>query len=72
MDKPEENITGRFGQDLDRLGSEQLRLEGRVYSLEKEMAMCMNILTIGLLVGGYFLYRWSTENMANTIPGVQA
>jgi hypothetical protein len=55
--------------ELDRLGNDQLRLENRVYSLEKEMALCVNLLTAAAIIALYFGYRWYVENVL-TIPGV--
>lgn len=49
--------------------NEHLQLEGRVYTLEKEMQMVSNILLIGIMVGGYFAYRWYFQYI-NSIPGV--
>lgn len=53
------------------LTQEGYRLEGRIYSLEKEMALVANLVTIGAVIGAYFLYKWYMENYAShTIEGV--
>lgn len=49
--------------------SDYLQLEGRIYTLEKEMQMVSNLLLLGIMVGGYFAYRWYVQNVMS-IPGV--
>jgi len=57
---------------LSGLTQEGYRLEGRIYSLEKEMALVANLVTIGAVIGAYFLYKWYMENYGtpNAIEGV--
>lgn len=49
--------------------SEHLQLSGRVYSLEKEIDAITKLLTIAVMVGGYFLYQWYMQKIGS-IPGV--
>lgn len=44
-------------------------LSFRVAKLEKDNAFLMNMLTLAMLVGGYFLARWYSERVGH-IPGV--
>lgn len=48
---------------------EHLNLSSRVYTLEKEMGFALNVITLGMVIGGYFLYRWYVEHIGS-IPGV--
>lgn len=57
---------------VSRLEDEIYRLEGRVYSLEKEAELISNLLLAAILVGGYFLYQWYVVKMHGSIPGVSA
>lgn len=56
---------------LDRVDIEHMRIEGRVYSLEKEVQFLTNILALAAICAGYYLLRWYQEN-ASSIPGVSA
>lgn len=47
------------------------QLESRVYSLEKEMQLTLNILCLVAIAGVYLGARWYMSNMAH-IPGVGA
>jgi len=68
MDQP--RLTDEEIRDLARQGCDDLnRLNARVYQLEKEMGLVANLVTIGALVGAYFLYQWYLQRLA-TIPGV--
>jgi hypothetical protein len=49
--------------------TDYLQIEGRVYTLEKEMQMVSNLLLLGIMIGGYFAYRWYVQNVMS-IPGV--
>lgn len=57
--------------DTPRVHDEICLLEGRIYSLEKEMSLCLNLLTIGVVIAVYFGYKWYVDNVLTTIPGVQ-
>jgi len=48
---------------------EHLNLSARVVTLEKEMTQVINLLTIGVMVGAYFLYQWYVQKIGS-IPGV--
>lgn len=60
-------------QDVNRMQLEMnqdiLRMESRLYSLEKEMGLVANLVTIAAIVGAYYLYQWYLQRLA-TIPGV--
>jgi hypothetical protein len=56
---------------LSELHSEQLKLESRIYTLEKEAAFLSNILVLAGVIGIYFGLQWYVKNVQN-IPGVQS
>jgi hypothetical protein len=55
---------------VNSLEDDLLRLENRVYSLEKEAELISNLLLAAVLIGGYFLYQWYVVKMNGHIPGV--
>lgn len=62
-DQPE-----RFRVETDEA---YLRLESRVYSLEKELAFVSNLLVLGCIVAVYFGVKWYQENYGYDLPGVK-
>lgn len=59
---------------LSGLTQEGYRLESRIYSLEKEMSLVANLVTVVAVVGAYFLYQWYMQNHGtpNAVEGAQA
>jgi hypothetical protein len=63
-DKPKETQEERFSSYEN-----QLELEARVYTLEKDMQLVTNFMILGLCVSVYFGLRWYQQNVAS-IHGV--
>lgn len=52
-------------ESLSKLQDEQIRLEARIYTLEKESQMFANFLLLTCVIGGYFLARWYVRNLSS-------
>jgi hypothetical protein len=70
LDREEESKELASLSKVNKVEDELLRLESRVYSLEKEAELISNLLLAAVLIGGYFLYQWYVVKMNGHIPGV--